>query len=127
MLRKPFPLEFLNRFDDILVYRPLQRCHLLGIFDKFLNEIHDRAVHQAGVPLLVKVNDEARDLIVDEGTDPRFGARPLRRTVERMLVDPLSRFIAAERLLPGDVVEVERDGEGLLFFRNRSKRARSAV
>ena len=118
--RSTFPLEFLNRLDEVLVYRPLGREHLLEVFDKFLAEIHDRAVHQAGVPLLIRVRDEARDLIVDVGTDARYGARPLRRTLERMLVDPLSRFIAAERLAPGDVVEVEREGDSLLFFRDRA-------
>ena len=125
--RKTFPTEFLNRFDDILVFRSLERRHLLEIFDKFLAEIHDRAVRQAGIPLLVKVSRRARDLIVDEGIDPRYGARPLRRTIERMLVDPLSRFIAAERLLPGDIVEVRRNGDELRFLRDRVEEARGAA
>ncbi len=125
--RNTFPLEFLNRFDNTLVFRSLQRRHLLKIFDKFLAEIHDRAIRQVGMPLLVKVSQQARDLVVDEGTDARYGARPLRRTFERMLVDPLSRFIAAERLAPGDVVEVERDGSELCFVRDRVEEARGAA
>ncbi|MDT8369291.1 MAG: hypothetical protein RQ745_08795 [Longimicrobiales bacterium] len=59
----------------------------------------------------------ARELLVDEGTDPRFGARPLRRVVERRIVDPLSRLIATRALKPGDVVEVDVDGEELAFYR----------
>lgn len=125
--RKTFPMEFLNRFDNMLVFRPLERRHLLAIFDKFLAEIHDRAVRQLGLPFLVQVSDGARDLIVDEGTDLRYGARPLRRTFERKLVEPLSRFIAAERLLPGDVVEVTRKGEELRFCRDRVEDVRGAA
>ncbi|MFQ5742291.1 MAG: AAA family ATPase [Acidobacteriota bacterium] len=116
--RRVFPLEFLNRLDEILVYSPLERKHLESIFDKLLAEIHDRAVNQAGVPLLIKVSPEAKALIIDRGTDRRFGARPLRRAMEKELVDPLSRFIASNKLSAGDVVEVEREGEELSFFRS---------
>jgi len=87
----------------------------------------DRAVRQLDLPFLVQVSDGARDLIVDEGTDLRYGARPLRRTFERKLVEPLSRFFAAERLLPGDVVEVTRKGEELGFCRDRVEDVRGAA
>jgi len=112
-----FPYEFLNRFDEILVYSPLGRSHLRGIFDKFLADIHLRAIRQAEVPLRIRVDEEARAWIIDRGTDPRFGARPLRRAMERHLVDPLSRFIAASDLKPGDVVEVEAEDGELVFYR----------
>ncbi len=115
--RKAFPIEFLNRFDEILVYSALEREHLELIFNKFLADIHDRALKQAGVPILIKVSDEARNLIIDRGTDQRFGARPLRRAMERELVDPLSRFIASQKLTAGDVVDVEGESERLAFYR----------
>ena len=88
------------------------------IFDKFLGQIHERALRQAGVPVLIKLSQEAKNLIIDQGTDPRFGARPLRRAMERELVDPLSRFIASQKLYPGDIVEVEREAERLAFYRS---------
>ncbi len=69
------------------------------------------------MPLLIKVAPEAKRFIVDRGTDLRFGARPLRRAMEKELVDPLSRLIVSRELGPGDVVEVERAEHGLVFYR----------
>ncbi len=115
--RAVFPFEFLNRFDEILVYGPLGAEHLDGIFEKFLSDIHERALKEAGIPLLIKPSPDAKRLIIERGTDVRFGARPLRRAMEKLLVDPLSRLIASKAVGPGDVVEVEREGEGLAFFR----------
>lgn len=119
--RALFPLEFLNRFDEILVYRPLDHGHLQEVFQKFLSELHVRALEQAGVPLIIRVSPEARDLIMDRGADLTLGARPLRRAVEAELVDPLSRLIAAHRIEPGDVIEVEREGSLLGFYRTRAE------
>ena len=118
--RQLFPLEFLNRFDDILVYSALERSNLEQIFDKFLNDIHTRAINQAGVPLLIKVSSEAKSLILDRGTDLLFGARPLRRAMEVELVDPLSRLIASHEVNAGDVVEVEREDNHLAFYRKQN-------
>ncbi len=115
--KERFPFEFLNRFDEILAYSALGTEHLEKIFDKFLAEIHERALKQAGVPLLIKVSQEAKHMIIERGTDLRFGARPLRRAIEKELVDPLSRFIASEKLYPGDVVEVELEADRLAFYR----------
>ncbi len=120
-----FPDEFLNRFDKKLVYAPLQRAHLEAIFDKFLDEIHLRLLEQAEIPVLIKVGEEAKALLLDRGENLRFGARPLRRTVERELVDPLSRFIAGHTLEPGDVVEVEREDDRIVFY--RASRAAASI
>jgi len=117
--RAKFPLEFLNRFDDILVYSALEREHLGRIFEKFLADIHMRAIHQAGVPLLIKVSPEAKELILDQGENVLFGARPLRRAMETEIVDPLSRWIAAAQIKAGDVVEIERRGSALVFYRRQ--------
>ena len=117
--RKHFPPEFLNRFDEVLVYRPLTPETLVGIFDKFLDELHARAMNNAGIPLLIKVSDAARELVLKHGTDARFGARPLRRAFEREVVGPLSHLIAAGTLEKGDVVHVEREVDRLEFFRDR--------
>ncbi|MBI3402135.1 MAG: ATP-dependent Clp protease ATP-binding subunit [Acidobacteria bacterium] len=119
--RALFPLEFLNRFDEILVYRPLDRRHMEEVLQKFLSELHARALEQAGVPLLIRISPDARDLIIDRGADVTLGARPLRRAVEAELVDPLSRLIAAHRIAAGDVIEVEREGDLLGFYRRRAE------
>lgn len=125
--RERFPLEFLNRFDEILVYSSLERPHLERIYDKFLADIHTRAIELAGVPLLIRTSEEAKSLIIERGTDPLLGARPLRRAIEVALVDPLSRLIASNRLNPGDVVEVEQEGGELMFYRRRSNDATLVV
>lgn len=114
--REIFPLEFLNRFDDILVYATLGRRELEKIFDKFLADIHERALSQARVPLLIKVSPESRNFILECGYDPTLGARPLRRAIEVELVDPLSRLLATQRIAPGDVIEVEVKDDQLAFF-----------
>jgi ATP-dependent Clp protease ATP-binding subunit ClpA len=115
--RAVFPLEFLNRFDDILVYSTLGRTQLEQIFGKFLAEIHERALLQARVPFLIKVSQESRNFILDCGFDPTLGARPLRRAIEVELVDPLSRLLATERIESGDVIDVESENGRLVFYR----------
>ena len=115
--REVFPAEFLNRLDLQLVYGSLAREDLDAILDLQLNEL-SRRLMLAGAPLLLRVTDSAREQILEDGFDPSYGARPLRRALERLLVDPLSGLLAAGDLAAGDVVEVETDGrEGLAFFR----------
>jgi len=113
---KEFPPEFLNRFDEILVYQPLEPDHLEQILDKFISEVHRRAL-DSETPLVLDLSPEARAQLIEEGTDPRFGARPLRRTVESEIVGPLSRLIATGALKAGDVVEVDLEEDGLAFYR----------
>lgn len=115
--RGMFPLEFLNRFDEILVYSALTHDDMEQIFDKFLADIQQRTVLQARVPLMIQVTPAARERIIEEGTDLRYGARPLRRAIEHRIVDPLSRLIAAGELKAGDVVEVDLSDAGLEFYR----------
>ncbi len=117
--REIFPLEFLNRFDDILVYSALGREQLERIFDKFLSDIHERALNQAGVPMLIKVSAAGRRLILDRGSDLILGARPLRRAIEVELVDPLSRLLANQGINPGDVVDVDVEDDRLVFYRRQ--------
>jgi len=115
--RQVFPAEFLNRFDETLVYNPLGGAELDLIFDKFLSAVNERAHEQAGVPLLIKTSEKAKSLVIEAGTDAMLGARPLRRAIERMIVDPVSRLLACGQIGAGDVVEVEREKGKLRFYR----------
>ena len=115
--RQVFPIEFLNRFDETLVFSPLGGAELDRIFDKFLCTVNERAHEQAGVPLLIKASEKAKSLVIKAGTDAVLGARPLRRAIERMIVDPVSRLLACGQIGAGDVVEVEQEGEELRFYR----------
>ena len=125
--RAAFPIEFLNRFDETLVYATLQADHLEAIFDKFLEEITARAMRQAGVPLLIKVADEAKAAIIEHGTDPLLGARPLRRAMEHDLVDPLSRLLVSGQVVAGDVVEVDLKSNGDFGFYRYSRESQKVV
>ena len=115
--RQVFPVEFLNRFDETLVFAPLGGADLDLIFDKFLGAVNERAHDQAGVPLLIKTSEKAKSLVIDAGTDPVLGARPLRRAIERMIVDPVSRLLACGQIAAGDVIEVEQEAGELRFYR----------
>jgi ATP-dependent Clp protease ATP-binding subunit ClpA len=115
--RQVFPVEFLNRFDETLVFSPLGGAELDLIFDKFLGAVNERAHEQAGVPLLIKTSEKAKSLVIEAGTDAVLGARPLRRAIERMIVDPVSRLLACGQIGAGDVVEVECEKSKLRFYR----------
>jgi ATP-dependent Clp protease ATP-binding subunit ClpC len=121
--RRTFPAEFLNRFDEIRVYSPLSTVALEKILDRFLGDLHERTL-AAGMPLVLRLSPEARALVLERGTDPRYGARPLRRAIEHELVDPLSRLVVAERLFPGDQVEIDVEDQALAFFRVPVERQR---
>lgn len=115
--RERFPAEFLNRFDEILVFEPLAPEQLGEIFDRFVADITRRAMARAGVPLLLRFSEPAKRYVIDAGTDPALGARPLRRAMERLVVDPLSRLMAANQIVDGDVVEIELEDDRLAFYR----------
>jgi ATP-dependent Clp protease ATP-binding subunit ClpB len=113
-LRAHFKPEFLNRIDEILYFHALQREHLLQIVDiqlaSLLRRLADRKI---GLDLTVK----ARHLLVDEGYDPTYGARPLKRTIQRKLLDPLALALLEGRFADGDTIVVGAAGSDLSFER----------
>ena len=93
-LREFFRPEFVNRLDEVIVFHPLTRGDMSAILDVQLREVHDRLAEKQ---LRLELSAEARELLIDKGTNLDFGARPLRRAVERLLEDPMS-----EQILRGD-------------------------
>ena len=91
---KYFRPEFLNRVDDVIVFRPLNREDLKRIIDIELSKVR---VRLEDVGLSLELTDEAKDFLIDKGYNPDFGARPLRRAIENFVEDPLS-----EELLRGE-------------------------
>ena len=73
--------------------------------------------HIEDVPLLINASEKAKSLVIEAGTDAVLGARPLRRAIERMIVDPVSRLLACGQIAAGDVVEVEQEAGELRFYR----------
>ena len=114
LLREHFRPEFLNRVDEIIVFRPLSREQLTEIVRLLVASL-ERRLADAGISL--ELTDAARALIVEQGYDPAYGARPLRRAIQRHLENPVAREILAGRFASGDVVRIDaRDGE-LVFER----------
>ena len=109
-LRAQFRPEFLNRIDDIIVFRRLGREHLGRIVQIQLGRLRKLLVDQK---LSLDLTEAAVDLLCEEGYDPQFGARPLKRAIQRLLQDPLSHRILTGQFKPGDTIHVDRDGEKL--------------
>jgi ATPases with chaperone activity, ATP-binding subunit len=105
--RRKFSPEFMNRIDKVVVYRPLNEHHLLQIVDLELEAVQDRIMHSAGAKFVLQYSDAAKDMLLKEGLDLRYGARHIKRSIERFLVHPVSSLIATEQMQSGDVVHVD--------------------
>ncbi|OVE76138.1 NDP-hexose 4-ketoreductase, partial [bacterium F11] len=107
-VKKHFNPEFLNRIDDIIVFHSLTKEHGRKILGLILNRVSVKLDNQGIVPILT---EEAREFLVDEGFDPHYGARPLLRTIQRHLEDPMAEEILAKRIATGGKVYVDFDPE----------------
>ena len=113
-LKNAFRPEFLNRIDEIIVFKSLTEDEIVQIVDLMVAELRERMIAQN---MTINLDDAAKRLVAKEGTDTAFGARPLRRAIQRMLEDPLSEQILEGRWTSGSVVDVtvSEDGEELVF------------
>ena len=107
--RRRFTPEFMNRIDRVVTFHPLGRAELRRILDIELDAVRHRAA------ILFTLDEDARDLLLREGTDARYGARHLKRAIERILVHPLSNLIATGQVNPGERVCVETAQDALVF------------
>ncbi|TET50129.1 MAG: ATP-dependent Clp protease ATP-binding subunit [Dehalococcoidia bacterium] len=103
-MKEKFRPEFLNRIDDTVVFHALSKEHIRQIVDLMLNQV---VASLAEKNITLQVTDEARDFIGNKGYDPVFGARPLRRTIQNLVEDPLSEALLRGEFLPGDTVVVD--------------------
>lgn len=120
--RRKFPPEFVNRPDKIVVFKPLGKPELTKVLDIELNMVQNRVFETSGPnAFLFNATEDAKELLLEQGTDVKFGARPLKRAIERMLVHPISNLIATGQIRGGDIVRVDVDPEsadgGLCFHR----------
>ncbi len=107
-LKNTFKPEFLNRIDAIIVFHSLRQEHVRQIVDLMLSRVRTQLTEQQ-VELLVP--DDAKDFLVTKGYDPQYGARPLRRTIQNLVEDPLAEGLLQGKFRPGDIIEaVVRDG-----------------
>ena len=122
-LRDHFRPEFLNRVDEIIVFRPLDESQLREIVRLLAANVSRRLV-ESGITL--ELTDAALTLLAREGYDPAYGARPLRRVIQRRVENPLARRILAGEFGQGDTVRVDASPDGELTFNGSSEPAPSA-
>jgi ATP-dependent Clp protease ATP-binding subunit ClpB len=115
--RRKFSPEFMNRIDKVVVFRSLKEHHLRAILDLELQAVQDRIMLSAGTKFVFQCSSEAKEMLLDEGIDFKYGARHLKRAVERFLVYPLSNLVATGQIGLGDLVFVglNKDTKRLVF------------
>jgi ATP-dependent Clp protease ATP-binding subunit ClpA len=115
--RRKFSPEFMNRIDRVIVFRSLRDEHLRQILEIELNAVQERIMRGTGTKFIFKCSDAAKKFLLDEGIDFKYGARHLKRAIERFLVFPLSNLIATEQIIFGDLLTVDYAPEvGKLVF-----------
>ncbi len=120
--KKVFRPEFLNRLDDAIVFRSLTKPDLIEILNLEVNKVIERL---KGKNIRLELDEPARDFLVGKGYDPQYGARPMRRAVERFLEDPLAEEILRGQFHEGDPIRVTSDKDKLVF--NQSAPAAGAL
>src|SRR5689334_4531106 len=123
--RRKFSPEFMNRLDKVVVFHPLQREQLQEVLNIELGQVQQRVLDTAKGQFLFRVTDAGRDFLLQEGTDQRYGARHLKRAIERHVVYPLANLLATDQVSLGDLICIDwnkihkqltfvREGEGAL-------------
>jgi ATP-dependent Clp protease ATP-binding subunit ClpB len=112
VLQAQFRPEFLNRVDDVIVFRPLTREQLAAIVEIQLRQLQKRLAERK---IELRVSQAAKELLAERGWDPLYGARPLKRTIQRLVGDRMALLILEGRIRDGDVVAVDADGGELTF------------
>jgi ATP-dependent Clp protease ATP-binding subunit ClpB len=122
-LRAAFRPEFINRIDEIVIFNALGKAQLQGIVKLLLKSV-EKLLDERKITL--ELSPAAYTLLLEEGYDPAYGARPLRRTIQRLIQDPLAMQILEGNILPGDHVRVDRDGtnDAMRFERSASAKGR---
>jgi ATP-dependent Clp protease ATP-binding subunit ClpC len=110
--KKTFRPEFLNRLDDIVVFRSLTKPDLIEILDLEINKVMHRLKARN---IVLQLDEKAKDFLVARGYDPQYGARPMRRAVERFLEDPLAEEILKGVFHEGEPIQVSVENDHLTF------------
>src|SRR5437762_2825018 len=119
--RRKFSPEFMNRIDKVVVFRSLKEHHLRPILDLELQAVQDRIMLSAGTKFVFHCSDSAKNMLLKEGIDYKYGARHLKRAIERFLVYPLSNLVATGQIGLGDLCYVDFDsGTKRLIFSKHS-------
>jgi len=128
--RRKFSPEFMNRIDKTVVFNPLGEPELRKILGLELNIVQQRIFNSAaGAPFVLSLSDPAKEFLLREGTDLKYGARHLKRAIDRGLVHPLSNLIASDQVHGGDLIRVDFDAEAgeLVFVKEAEQMAAYAM
>ena len=122
-VKKLFRPEFLNRVDDMIVFNALGEAELTKIVDILLRDVKARLAEQE---INIEVSPSAKRVLISKGTDVKFGARPLRRAIQKNIEDELAERILARDFTAGDVISVRKAGDGLDFVKKDTRRSKRA-
>jgi ATP-dependent Clp protease ATP-binding subunit ClpA len=116
--KRKFAPEFMNRIDKTIVFHPLRSEQLEQILEIELAMVQQRVLETARGKFLFRVTQPAKDFLLREGTDLKYGARHLKRSIERHLVYPLASLLATEQVCLGDVVSIDCESGALVFAKD---------
>ena len=116
LLKSSFRPEFLNRLDEIVFYKPLQKTEIGKIVDLMLEGLKKRLEEQQ---IELNITSTAKDYIIDNGYDPVYGARPLKRFIQRTVETMLAKKIIGNYFAPGDTAVVDYDGSDLTVYKRK--------
>ena len=116
-VRKVFRPEFLNRLDDVIVFHQLRREQVLEIAGLMIDELKERLQEEHGMTLTL--DDSANELLIEQGYDSKYGARPMRRAIERLMENPISELILNHSFEHGSTIVASADGEEMRFTRSK--------
>jgi ATP-dependent Clp protease ATP-binding subunit ClpB len=126
--RRKFTPEFMNRIDKVVVFKTLRAAHLQKILDLELEMVQKRILAASGSKkFLFGCSESVRNFLVQEGTDEKYGARHLKRAIEKNLVSPLASLVATSQLKFGDFVRIDLDPQGRLIFSKEADGATSGM
>jgi ATP-dependent Clp protease ATP-binding subunit ClpC len=113
-LKKVFNPEFLNRVDDVIVFRPLEKDDIFKIIDILTDDLFSRI---RGIGYAVDITKGAKEFLAEKGYDPKFGARPLRRAIQKFVEDPLAEEILGQKRKDGSTIRIKMNTsrDGLMF------------
>jgi ATP-dependent Clp protease ATP-binding subunit ClpB len=123
--RRKFSPEFMNRLDKVVVFHPLKREELDEVLEIELRQVQKRVLDSTRRPFFFRITGEGREFLLEEGTDQRYGARHLKRAIERYVVYPIARLLATTQVHQGDALVIDHHlgEEGLVFLRDTENRS----
>ncbi|HEY4716630.1 MAG TPA: ATP-dependent chaperone ClpB [bacterium] len=121
-LRNTFRPEFINRIDEIVIFRPLSKPQLYNVINIQLKKLGERLAEKN---IVIDLSDKAKNVILEQGYDNALGARPIKRTMQKLILDPLARKILNGEVSEGNKIFADIDSSGGIFFKKVKELARS--